>query len=234
MLDGAMDDLTYNRRPATNPAVTAPASAPVDFGYMSPASSYYATPIYTEPAQAPAYQAPAYQAPSYQAAVNNTPSFGIGAPTGGGYGGAPAPAPPPKPVISDSDWLAGDSQYQNALSGLDSTLQSFLARIAKQRDDFNTDYGTAVEGFNKNRDRQMLNLGEDFTSRGLANSGLFADARNRATSDFNTQKTGMETARDRSLADFGRQEQDRKDERSRQGESERLSSLARKAASMSF
>ena len=192
-------------------------------------------------ANAPVYQPrqPAYQPPPvYQQPVYNpppaTPSFGIGAPTTGGYGGAPAPAPQAKPVISEGDWLAGDSEYQDQLTQYGTALTDFLARLTKQKTDFTQDYEVAKQGLDRNEANGLQNLGEDFTSRGLANSGLFADSRRKAQENFTNQRTGMTTARDRALSDFTSQETDKRNSTKMAQDNAKKSSLSRLAMNQQF
>lgn len=185
----------------------------------------------------PAYNTPSnpyYGVPQQQAVVQNTPSFGIGTPTTGGYGDSPQPAPQAAPVMSESDWLSGDSEYQNQLGQFDSSLQDFLGRLATQKTDFTNDYNTAMTGFGRNQAQGMQNLGEDFTSRGLANSGLFNDQRNKTETMFQGQKDSMTTARDRANSDFQNQELDKRKATDQAKGNAKLSSLGRMSMKQMF
>lgn len=164
-------------------------------------------PYASQPWDAPA--PPIQQAPSQIYQGPATPSYGIGTPDSGGYGGGGIPQAQSRPVMSNDDWLAGDSDYQNQLSQYSTALSDFLSRLATQRNDFKADYDVAKAGLERNAQQGLQNIGEDFTSRGLANSGLFTDSRKKAQQGFEDQRTGMTTARDRALADFSRQEQDK-------------------------
>lgn len=172
-----------------------------------PAAPYYGG---TVPSPA-AYQAPpAYpQVRQTQQAPIASPSFGIGTPNSGGMGGAPAPEPASKPVMSESDWLSGDTDYQDMTRELDTNLADFLKRISTQETQFDDDYKLSEQGFERNKAQGMLGVGEDFTSRGLANSGLFADASREASANFERQGNGMRTAKDRTKADFETQRSDK-------------------------
>lgn len=167
-------------------------------------------PVSTPKAAPKAAPAPYRQAAVSKPAVQqNTPSFGVGAPSSGGYGGAPIPEPQAAPVMSEGDWLAGDGEYQNQMGEFDSTLKDFLTRLTTQENDFTTDYNTAKTGLGRNKERGMLNLGEDFTSRGLANSGMFNDERETVGQNFKDQETGLDNAKSRAFADFGNQRNDK-------------------------
>lgn len=164
------------------------------------ASMGQAAPAYTPQ---PAAQQPYYPQPA-------TPSFGIGAPDSGSYGGGGSPEPQSAPVMSESDWLAGDGEYQNQMSEYGNTLTDFLARLTRQRNDFTQDFNTAKSGLDRNESQGLLGLGEDFTSRGMANSGLFANSRKEAQTGYQNQRDGMNTAKTRAETDFGIQESDKR------------------------
>jgi hypothetical protein len=153
---------------------------------------------------------------------------------GGGGGGFPQPEPQSRPVLSESDWLAGDVDYQNQLKEYDDTLKDFLARLATQESDFKTDYETAKVGFNRNRDRGLLSLGEDYTSRGLANSGLFANAQNEQQAAYKDQETGLDRANTRGLADFANQRRDKERSTEQAKGNAKLSSLGRMSQNQMF
>lgn len=224
----------YNTPTAPPPSIARPPAQT----YQPRTPSSYIAPI---PNYVPQYSPPA---PGYAPPANtnwggggSTAGFGGGGnamanPGASGAGSAPS-TPAPKPM-SESDWLAGDTEYQNELTGYDNTLKDFLARIATQENDFTTDFGTAMKGFGRNRDRSMLNLGEDFTSRGLANSGMFADSRTKANAQFEDQENGLELSKTRGLADFGTQRSDKKRSTETQKGNARRSSLARMAQKEQF
>jgi hypothetical protein len=136
--------------------------------------------------------------------------------------------------MSDADWLAGDTEYQNEIKGYDDTLKDFLARITTQETDFKGDYDTALRGFGRNRAKAELGLGEDYTARGLANSGMFGQATREQYAQFEDQKKGMTTAKDRGLADFQNQRSDKERATGTQKGNARRASLARMAQKQEF
>ena len=186
------------------------------------------------PAPAPGYSTMPYN-PPYQG-----PAIPVGAAPGGanapsgGFGGAPAPAPAPRPVMSDADWLNSDSTYNDQKNQLNSALTDFLARLTKQRDNFSADYKTSLAGLQRNQDQAGLNLGEDFTSRGLANSGLFGQARNQLNQNFSDQRTAAGNAFSRGMGDFTTQEQDKRSSTNQALNNAKSQSLSRLAASQAF
>ena len=222
-----------------NPAVTAAPDAQVSFEKVYPTFNAgnwnfsYQNP-YTPP-PAPAYYPPVQQAPAVQQNAPSGGGFAGGGATGGSsYGGGAAPAPSPRPIISEGDWLNSDSNYQDQTNQLNPALSDFLARLTKQRDNFKEDYNTSLAGLQRNQDRGMLNLGEDFTSRGLANSGLFAQARGQAEQGYTDQRNSANRAFERGNADFTTQEQDKRSSTSQALNNARSQSLARLAAQQAF
>lgn len=175
----------------------------VSYGYDLPMntpipdSSNYGAPQGYNPAPNPYAYAPQQQAQQ----------FGGGG--GSSIASAPAPEPQAKPVMTEADWLAGDSQYQDQMTEYDNTLKDFLARLATQESDFDTDFGVAQKGFARNKEQGLLGLGEDFTSRGLANSGMFVNAQNESKARYQDQENGLNTSRTRAKADFGNQRTDK-------------------------
>lgn len=206
------------------PPVKAPANVPISF----PIPEISSTPAYSQPYTPP-------PAPYYPpAAIPQTPSFGIGAPTGGGMGGSPAPAPQVKPVMSEGDWLKGDSTYQNQLSEYGTGLNDFLARLSTQKSDFMSDFNTSKEGWGKNRDAGLLSVGEDFTNRGMGNSGLFAKASDDAALTYKKQGDALDKGKDRAMGDFTNQEKDKRASTEKAKNNAKSASLGRMADDQMF
>lgn len=163
-----------------------------------------------------------------------SPSYGIGTPTGGGMGGSPAPAPQTRPVMSKGDWLSGDSTYQNQMSEYGSSLNDFLSRLTTQQNDFQADYDVSKQGLARNQASGMQALGEDFTSRGMANSGLFDKAGQEAEANYGRQGSALDTARTRALSDFGNQRKDKEASTEKAKQNARSASLGRMASDQMF
>lgn len=206
--------------------------APARSNWFTPPTMPYVppTPRAANPAPAPAQN----YAPTQSFNPPQTPSYGIGSPTGGGIGGAPAPAPQTNPIMGPEDWLKGDSTYQNQLSEYGSSLKDFLDRLATQQSDFQADYDTSKDGLARNTENGMQALGEDFTNRGMANSGLFIKAGDDTRANYKRQGTALDTARDRALSDFGNQRKDKQASTKKANENARSASLARMASDNMF
>lgn len=108
------------------------------------------------------------------------------------------PPPPPKPP-SEKEWLAGDSTYQDQQSEYTRALQEFIARIGEREGEIKEDAKLALAANARNRTQGLNNNAEDFASRGLINSGLFADSSEKMSDRYNESKGAIETNRSRGL-----------------------------------
>lgn len=154
--------------------------------------------------------------------------YSPGAPIGGG--GAPAP------VVSDADWIknGGDSAYSAQLAALNAALQQQLADLTHQQSDYETSYGDSlkalgwqqavvdnpdtpdvnesvpgqwlVDDLNTAAGRAVNNQRNDFASRGLLQSSLFAQANDDLMRSLNDQLSGVNKGRQSFLDDITRQQ----------------------------
>jgi len=148
-------------------------------------------------APAPVYNAPAYRAPSYGGggAVAITQPAQIS---------APAPAPE-KPKLSEADiskMAEVDSTFTDQKSAYANALKKYIADSDRQKGILQNDSKTALTGIERNKTVGLTGLSEDFASRGLANSGMFADNLTKAGQQYEKQKTGVETGLTNSLDDL--------------------------------
>lgn len=113
-----------------------------------------------------------------------------------------AVAPPETPSIpTEQDFLAGDSTFLSQEAALKAALENYMAQMGQQRSQYGTDYTAKVDqlGFdlaNPANARGMFkrSIGDqenDFASRGLLQSGLFGNARDELTSDFQSRANDM-------------------------------------------
>lgn len=179
------------------------------------------------PAPAPrqSYSPPAYSPPSYTPPPQTyyPPPQTFSQPfipqqtfSGGGGGGniqafsapAPAPAPPPPPpppkrpaALNATDWLQGDSGYQDQMSEYDRAAATFLARIKKEKEQFNLDNDVAVKGNSRNRGVALQDNADDFAARGMMNSGLFDQESQELTGRFNEQDSLLARILQRQIGD---------------------------------
>lgn len=112
----------------------------------------------------------------------------LAANSAGSYGGAPMAAP--MPSIDDPNWEPTDSAYMAEAAGINSDTQTLLDELKRQRGLYELDWKTALRNLGYDQgagqwDRNNRlgayyqatnNQQNDFASRGLMNSSLYANA----------------------------------------------------------
>lgn len=93
--------------------------------------------------------------------------------------GALAPAMP-----TDEEWLAGDTSYQAQLAALKKALEDYTAQDTLARSQYETDFGVNQQNLGRARTEGIASQENDFASRGMINSGLFANERSELEADF--------------------------------------------------
>ena len=152
-----------------------------------------------------------------------------------------AVAPPPMPAIpTEEDFLGGDTTFLSQQAALKAALENYMSQMGQQKSQYGTDYAAKVDqlGFDLNDPsnpkglfkRSIGDQENDFASRGLLQSGLFGNARDELTSDFQTRandmlraRTQFETGLDTDLTNF-------KSEQGLTLDRARADALARRAA----
>lgn len=113
----------------------------------------------------------------------------------------PGPIQPVAPP-SIEQYLGGDTTYQQQLRGFGKSLADFLAAQKLQNSKITQDYAAAQRAMNQQKVGDLKDIENDFASRGLLSSGLYAGAVGDYNTDF-LQKLGQLTTQEkRSLADL--------------------------------
>lgn len=169
----------------------------------APVTTFMAKPQQSAPTHhsAPHYSAPQRQAP---APYNPPRTTSSGSYRSGGQGGGGRASNPPQPkpgriggagkggggkkavnpaVPSVDKYLASDATYNQSLSELMKTLQQYKTNNQSSQGDVKEAFQTAMERMGQERQKSLQGLQDDFASRGLLTSGLFADA----TSQYNNE-----------------------------------------------
>ena len=129
-----------------------------------------------------------------------TPS-GVGSSRGGqisSFAPTPAPKPPAPPTLEA--FSAKDSTYQSQLSALKKALADYMAQQGQAKTQYLTSYGTDKKTLDQNRTQGLDDLGNDFASRGLLQSGLYADSMSDLNGDFDKRAAALEQAKTAFLA----------------------------------
>lgn len=123
--------------------------------------------------------------------------------TGGISNFAPTPpAPPPAPPSLEA-FSAKDSTYQSQLSALKKALADYMAQQGQGKNQYLTSYAGDAKTLGENRTQGLDDLGNDFASRGLLQSGLYADSLSDLNSDFDKRQAALEQAKAAFLAQQG-------------------------------
>jgi len=120
---------------------------------------------------------------------------GGGSSSGGGSYSAPKP-------MSISQYLGGDSIYQNSLRGGKRSLADFLSDIGRRRGEATTQFGQTTASMERDRTQQLADLQNEFASRGLINSGLYGDEQGKFQAKFTEQQTALQQQQAALLADL--------------------------------
>lgn len=123
-------------------------------------------------------------------------------------------APAAEPQKSITDWLAGDTTYQDQLAQLRAAYAEFVNGQNLERNNYGISYAQQLRDLDKSRTEGFTNLQDDFAGRGLLKSGLYAkaysdlqDKFNDRSSDLNTARAQYEAGLNQQLAGFKNQQQ---------------------------
>lgn len=98
----------------------------------------------------------------------------------------------------------GDPTYQSQLAAIRKALADYRSQALVDRNQYGVQYLRNVNELGINKDRAVRDQKEDFASRGLIGSGLFAKSAGDLLGDFTRQRTGLDTARGDYLSNLQR------------------------------
>lgn len=99
------------------------------------------------------------------------------------------PKPPPPPSVSQ--YLASDSTYQAQLAAFNKALADYQADQGLSRTDYQTGYDQNYRDIGLAKEEAAQNLEEDFASRGLLKSGLYAADLGELNKQYQNQYTDL-------------------------------------------
>lgn len=115
---------------------------------------------------------------------------------------APSVPAPTKPPMTLDQWLASDTAFQSQKTAYDKALKDYAAQDAAERAKYGQEYTASLGKLNTEKGEGQQALNDDYASRGLMSSGLYADALNDFQNNFATRQADLERARQAYLADL--------------------------------
>ena len=121
---------------------------------------------------------------------------------GGQRNAGPPPPPPPPPPPSIKKYIRGDNVYQDQIDALRKELKDFRVDNRDQRGDVRQAFQTARGRLRDERSQSLEDIEADFASRGLLNSGLYADAVGDYNTEFQNRMGDLVTDRRNTIEDL--------------------------------
>lgn len=137
--------------------------------------------------------------------------------------------PKPKPP-SIKKYLAGDDVYQQALRGGNRSMQDFLSDLNRRKNESKLSFKQVQEQMNRDRDLTLDQMRQEFASRGLIHSGLFAKERGTFEEEFLRQMQQLEQAQTAFLGDLTSQKTNYQREYDLSMEAARQEAIRRRAS----
>lgn len=135
---------------------------------------------------------------------------------------------PPPPSIEQ--YLAGDTTYQEQLRNFNKSLADFLAQEKLNKSKVTTDYASAQRAMNMQKVQDLKDIENDFASRGLLSSGLYAGAVGDYNTGFTNRMNQLTTQEQRSLADLINQQTQFQNQQKLDQQASREEAIKRRAA----
>lgn len=124
-------------------------------------------------------------------------------------GGAIAPTVPAPVIPKFNDaYLAGDTAYSAQKAAYDKALADYVARSTGEATNYNTEYNAKLGTMQKAQDQGALDLKDDYASRGLLSSGVYADALNDFNNSYTTQRDELARAKQQYETDLANSKTD--------------------------
>ena len=125
---------------------------------------------------------------------------GTGSNSSGYIGNLAAPVQTSPPSMSLDDFVSQDTAYQSQLAALSKAFTDYQSQQGQAKTNYLTNYGTDRNALERNRVNAMSELENDFASRGLLQSGLYADSRADLTNDYDRRNAALEQAKAQYIA----------------------------------
>jgi hypothetical protein len=112
------------------------------------------------------------------------------------------PAKPKPKTPSVNAYLGTDSAFQDTLRGGKASLANFLADLNRRRGEATTQFNQTTQSMGRDRTQQLADLRDEFASRGLIQSGLYADQVGQFNQKFTDQQNTLKQQQTGLLSDL--------------------------------
>lgn len=99
-------------------------------------------------------------------------------------------------------YLAGDSVYQQQLAALRRALGDYVAQNGQQANQYNTNFAASLNEAKLAERQGLSDQANDFASRGLYHSGIFANELGRLAGQYQRGQASMQRGRTDYLANL--------------------------------
>lgn len=127
-------------------------------------------------------------------------------------------------------WLANDTTYQATINALNKALADYKARMNQQRGQYDTEYNMNLGNLNTSRRAAVDDQQNDFASRGVLRSGVYAKSLGELSSDYDARRNALDTGRANYRADLSSALRDFQTEQALAKQNARQNAINRRAA----
>ena len=115
---------------------------------------------------------------------------------------APSVPAPAKPPMTLDQWLATDTAYQSQKKEYDQALRDYTTNDTAERAKYENEYKANLAKMETEKQTAQTALNDDYASRGMLSSGLYADALNDFQNNYATKQADAQRARTAYLNDL--------------------------------
>lgn len=110
-----------------------------------------------------------------------------------------------KPRSATDKWLAGDSTFQQQLSGFNKSKSDYESQYKRQSGITKRDYAEMLRTMNRQGTQDRDDQKNNFAGRGILKSGVFAKALGDYNTEFNSKVKNLQMGQTDKLGDLGMQ-----------------------------
>lgn len=107
----------------------------------------------------------------------------------------------PAPMTVDQ-YLAGDTAFNSQKTAYQKALSDYAAQMQAEQGKYNGEYGAQTAQLGLDRQQGVKSLTDDYASRGLLQSGVYADAQGELNKKFDTSAADLERAKQAYMSDL--------------------------------